>query len=200
MGVLIAWRGGAAASLAGYFFVVSCIARGMIGGLGWTPGALVQVLIGTALMVTFVVWLAPTIELPEVWYQHRTPAKRLARGLCPECGHAMPTLEPRPVRCTECGASQVLRPPWEFGARTIKRFAVLALAAYVVGCGIAMWWIASDESRFRREAALAAGASERSRVWPASFARLIADEDGTLRAPGVVTEGEIDPNWTPKSR
>ena len=201
-GVLVIWRVGILVTLAAYYFVVACIARGILGGFGWHFGNLIQVLLGAAVMTAFVIWLAPLVELPEIWYQHRAPAKRQLRGLCPQCGyergHTHPSDATASGRCPECGAPDALRPAWEFGSRTLRHFLFIALVAYAIGCLGAMWWVMQDEAAFQREATMSRGAFARSRAWPAQFAQLSIDVDGTLSAHGLATEGEIDPTWKKK--
>lgn len=200
MAMVFAIRVGVGAALTAYFFVVFCVVRGLIGGVGWGGSTVVQTLAATAVMTAFVVWLAPLVELPEVWFHHRTPARRRAQGLCGECGYALPKAVPESEmrRCPECGAIDAPRPAWQFSARTARIFVLIACIAYAIGSIGAAWWIASDERAFRREAARASGPYERRRAWPADFAVLTFDDRGVMRGRDVLEGDIVDPAWRSK--
>lgn len=183
------------AGLAFYFFVVFCIVRASLGGFGMTAFLAVKCLGASLVMGTFAVCLAPFLELPEIWYRHRLPSRRIARGECPECGY------PRVAgteRCAECGSERASPAAWQFGLGTIRLFAAVAALAFVAGCGVAMAWIAADERAFVAEASMARSAYSRGRAWPMQFAPLVVDDDGTPSAPMFAIEGERDPNWRPR--
>lgn len=194
--VLVLFRGAMTLVLGAYFFAVYCVVRAMLGGIGLDWGSVLRSLVATAVMSGFVVWLAPLLELPEIWFRHRVPQSRRARGLCPECGYAM---DRKASICPECGSDGTLRPAWQFGTHTLARFAIVAASAYVAGCAAAALWMAADERAFLRESAVAAGHYERSRSWPVQFARLVRRDDGTVHAPGIGTEGTVDPDWKPRA-
>ncbi|MBL9149408.1 MAG: hypothetical protein JNM94_12015 [Phycisphaerae bacterium] len=193
--VVVTFRILVGAGLGFYFFVVFCIARASLGGFGMSTFLFLKCAAVSLIMGAFMVWLAPFLELPEIWYRHRLPSKRLARGECPDCGYPR---APGTTRCAECGSERNSPPPWQFGARTIRLFAIVATVSFVAGCGVALAWIAADERAFVREASLARGAYSRERAWPMQFAPLAIDDAGTLSAPTIAIEGERDPNWRPR--
>lgn len=183
--------------LASYFFVVFCVARGLLRGVGFGISESVQCFGISLVMAGFIVWLAPLSQLMELWYQHRVPARRAQRGLCPGCGHGFAAdagnpSEPSVARCPECGSDRSLRSPLQFGWETLRRFGIVLGAAYLVGCGAAMAWLHLDERAFARECAVARILPHaRPRVWPASFATL--HFDGVAATSSSVTEPDVQP-------
>jgi hypothetical protein len=195
--LLLAYLAGFTLLLAVYFFAIFCLARGLVGGVGFSFPVLVQCIASVVVMAGFIIWLAPLGEALELWYLHRRPERRLAKGLCPTCGQTRDaTLDPT-ARCPECGADPELREPWQFGMSTLRRFAILCTISMVLGSAAGAWWIAADERLFRAECA-AGRPYERHRAWPADFATLRFD--GSTMWSTSVLESPHDPTWRPRPR
>ncbi|MDZ4753075.1 MAG: hypothetical protein SGJ11_01085 [Phycisphaerae bacterium] len=166
--------------LAFYFFIVFCSARGLVSGIGFSLSVAVRCLGATLVMAGFIVWLAPLTEALELWYLHRRPAWRYARGLCPMCGYKLSVDwtdgAAANKRCAECGADQRLPEPWQLGASALRRFALVGSAAFIVGCVAATWSISADEQRFLDACNQQNGrALSRPRAWPAQFSTMHFD-------------------------
>ncbi len=185
--------------LAIYFFVVFCVARGLLGGVGFTLSVMAQCIAASVVMAGFIVWLAPLADVLELWYLHRRPARRRLRGLCPSCGHAHADDPAANDRCPECGTDRALLPPWQFGLATLRRFGIVCGIAFVIGCGAGAAWTRFDERRFLRECAEQRGlAYERHRAWPAEFSTMHFDGENVSSV--SVIESPIDPTWKPARR
>jgi hypothetical protein len=183
--------------LAAYFFVIFCVTRGLLSGIGFSFATLFQCFVVTLVMAGFIVWLAPTAHILEVWYLHRLPAQRAKRGQCPGCGYAMRSEATDAARCPECGGDLSLPRPFEFGWQGIRRFLLLGSTAYVIGSAVAIVWISTDESAFMREAlANRTHHHERPRAWPTGFSTLIYD--GERATSSSIAEPEIEPRWRPR--
>ncbi len=180
------------AVLAAYFFVVFCVARGLLRGVGFGLSESVQCFCMTLMMAGFIVWLAPLSQLMELWYHHRVPARRARRGLCPNCGHSVAGSVAEGKRCPECGGDRTLRPPLQFGWETIRRFSLVCGLAYLVGCLAGLAWLGLDERAFEREyLARPTEPHSRPRAWPASFS--ILHYDGTAASSASVAEPDVQP-------
>jgi hypothetical protein len=184
-------------AIALYFFVSFVVARGLLGGWGLPLPVLVPALVATTLMSVFVVWLAPVLALPEIWYLHVRPQRRARRGLCPGCGHPRRDTAAS-ARCSECGGSSIVPAPWECTWPTVRAFIALLLAALLVGVGTGAVWCLADESRFEREASGRAQ-FERARAWPADFARLRYDAKEGFASSALLGSEPIE-GWRPRER
>ncbi len=176
--LLVLFLGSLGSILAAYFFVIFSVTRGLLRGIGFDVSNTLQCLLVTLVMGGFVVWLAPLCHLPEAILLHRRSQRRAERGLCPACGHPRREAAGTSERCPECGSDPVPPRPFEFGWPSIRRFALVGGAAYVVGSLLGFALIRADEARFAHECSLRPGAAfERPRAWPASFCRLSFDGD-----------------------
>jgi hypothetical protein len=184
-------------AIALYFFVSFVAARGLLGSWGLPARVLVPALVATALMSVFVVWLAPVLALPEIWYLHVRPERRARRGLCPGCGHPR-TAAASTDRCPECGGTPTVPEPWQCTWPTIRTFIAMLVAALVVGVGAGAAWCLADESRFEREAS-GRVQFERSRAWPADFARLRYEADEGFTSSAFLGSEPIE-GWRPRQR
>lgn len=174
--VLVLFLGALGSVLAAYFFVIFCVTRGLLRGIGFDVSTTIQCLLVTLVMAGFVVWLAPLCHLPEALLLHRRSQRRAARGLCPACGHPRQAAAEPTAPCPECGSDAIPPRPFEFGWPSIRRFALVGGAAYVVGSLLGFTLIRADEARFAHECSIRGGAAfERPRAWPASFCRLSFD-------------------------
>ncbi len=195
---LLAYLGLFFLGLAFYFFVVFCVARGLLRGVGFGPAILIQCFGMTLVMAGFIIWLAPLAQLMELWYHHWLPTLRAKRGACPGCGHRGAAEHASSTgRCPECGGG--LRPPlaMEFGWSTVRRFALVCGLAYLAGSGSGLLWLGLDERSFERECtARPAQPYERKRAWPASFATL--RYDGDEYSSFSIMESEIRPLPAPQ--
>ncbi len=174
--------------LASYFFIAFCASRAFLGGWGFPLRVLVPSLVATVVLGVFVFWLAPLADLPDMWYLHRRPAHRAARGLCPQCGHALPPGGCGSSRCPECGGTGETRPPWLLSWPTFRRFLLIEGIALLVGCAAGMVWLRLDEAAFVREQARFRGVYERPRAWPADFASLQFTEESGFGSTAILEE------------
>lgn len=184
-------------AIALYFFVSFVAARGLLGGWGLPARVLLPSLVATALMSVFVVWLAPVLALPEIWYLHVRPERRARRGLCPGCGHPRAAAT-APGRCPECGGTPTVPEPWQCTWPTIRTFIAMLVAALVVGVAAGAAWSVADESRFEREAS-GRVQFERARAWPADFARLRYEAEGGFTSSTFLGSEPIE-GWRPRQR
>ena len=119
-------------------------------------------------MLVPLTWAVAVPDLPQIIRAHRG-RRRWLRGYCPGCNYFL--LNAAGNRCPECGGDRAEPRPFEFGWPTIRRFAVFAAAAWVLGCVAAESWTVMDEASFAREASAHVGgvATERysrRRRWP----------------------------------
>ena len=184
--------------LAFYFFVVFCVARGLLRGVGFGPAILIQCFGMTLVMVGFIIWLAPLAQLMELWYHHWLPTLRARRGACPGCGHrGAAGFASSTGRCAECGGALRAPAAMEFGWSTVRRFALVCGLAYLAGSGAGLLWLGLDERSFARECAVRpATPMERQRAWPASFSTL--RYDGEEFTSFSISESEIRPLPAPR--
>jgi hypothetical protein len=201
--LLAVYLTGFALVLATYFFVIFSVTRGLLKGIGFDASTSFQCSAVTLLMAGFIIWLAPMGHFLEAWFLHRLPTLRARRGLCPSCGHAAPPIGDRApddsARCSECGGDYTMRPPLQLGWPSLRRFLIVAGAAYLLGSGAAAIAIRADEAAFLRE--VAAGQDRphaRPRAWPANFATL--SFDGESASSSSVVEPTLDPAWRARDR
>lgn len=183
-----------AASLAFYFFLVYACMRGVLAEFGSAPGTVARAAAATAAMAAFVVWLAPLADLPEIFFGHLLPRRRLDRSACPSCGH--PTAIGGGPPCPECGRRPFAPRPWQPGAATIRRFALILAGSITLGVAAGEWWTHSDEVRFRRESDARSEPFLRPRAWPAEFATLRYDPNAGVSAHRRQDSVRI-PGWKP---
>ncbi len=191
------------AVVATYFFMCYCILRALLAEYGVATSTIAKAAIATAAMATFIVWAVPLADLAEILHRHLLPQRRAARGRCAACGY---DLREGGTRCPECGFEGPTPVPWHLKWSSARRFSIMLLLGWILGCVAGEAWIASDERRFRQEAhvafeaetaraiargqASAADPYQRPRVWPAQFATLLAESDGSIVA--------IDPFHSPR--
>lgn len=177
-----------------YFFLVYACMRGVLAEFGSAPGTVARTAAATVAMAAFVVWLAPLADLPEILFGHLLPRRRLERSACPSCGH--PSAKGGGPPCPECGRMPFEPLPWQPGAATARRFAIILAGAITVGVAAGEWWTLADEARFRRESAMRSDSFLRPRAWPAEFATLRYDP-----AKGISAHRRPDavriPGWKP---
>ena len=191
------------AIVAAYFFMSYCILRALLAEYGVAIATIAKAAIATAAMATFIVWAVPLADLAEILHRHLLPQRRAARGRCAACGYY---LREGGARCPECGFDGPTPGPWHLKWSSARRFSIMLLFGWLLGCAAGEAWIAADERRFSQEAAalleaqaaraIARGQSQvvdpyqRPRIWPAQFAMLIAESDGSIVA--------IDPFHSPR--
>ncbi len=65
--------------------------------------------------------------------------RRSSSGVrCPECNYPVRVAEQ--VRCPECGGGLEVPADYRLGWAVVRRFAALALLAWVIGCAAAEAW------------------------------------------------------------
>lgn len=161
-----------------FLFTAYCMARALIGGFGAGPRELVLCLATAFLASIFLWWLAPLTEFAEIFWIHLPADRRSRRGQCPHCGYPHGGKE----RCTECGRSTEPLPAWTLSRRPARRLTWIMLPALVLGCVAGECWTRADEARFAAEYAAIRAPYSRPRAFPASFARIWADECGAFRS------------------
>lgn len=186
------FRGVLLVLMAGYVFVMFATVRLLAGTYGFQFGSfVVACLVSMALMVPLV-WIIGLPELPEIYVTHWRAQRRWKRGLCPGCAYVLRLHSPDGV-CPECGRQGIPPESYRFGRRTIMRFVVLFVLAWMVGCVASEVWMCADESAFEQEADAAMQASTeaqyvRPRRWPAGSVPLTF-----VRGQGVVSSEDDTP-------
>ena len=142
--VALGWIGSIA-----YFFFCYCILRALLATYGTTAGTVFVATAATAAMTTFIVWLVPLGDLPEIVHGHLLPQRRARLGRCCGCGYDQRDSR---ERCPECGRSGPPPGPWQLSWRAARRFGIAMLVGIVFGAGLGEWWTHLDEHRFRLEA------------------------------------------------
>lgn len=204
------WRLALFAVVAAYFFMSYCILRALLGEFGVAASTIAKAAIATAVMATFIVWAVPLADLAEILHRHLLPQRRAAKGRCPACGY---DLREGRVRCPECGFDGPTPGPWQLKWSSARRFSLMLLFGWMLGCAVGEIWIARDERRFLQEAAAmleaeAARAASRGlsitvdpyrrpRIWPAQFAMLLAEPDGSIVAIGPF-QSPRTAGWKPR--
>jgi hypothetical protein len=172
--------------LATHVFYMFCTARGMSGTFGFRPGTFVIACLFAMAMLIPLIWAVFVPDLPVYFSQHMIPRRRWERGRCPACGYDRHGLNDSPS-CPECGGAFEEPGRWEGGPETVRRFLMLNVLAWVIGCGVGEAWMQIDEHAFRSEVrARAAGGNtahwSRARRWPNANSSLIFRYPDTFRA------------------
>ncbi len=176
-----------------FLFTAYCGARAIVGGFGAGPRELVLAAVATVGASIFLWWLAPLADFAEIVWLHLPADRRSRRAQCPHCGYPHEGRE----TCTECGRSTKPLPAWTLSMRPARRLTWILLPALVLGCVAGEWWSRLDEQRFVREYESVRAPYSRPRAFPASFARLWADECGAFRGEAW-PEFARDRAWRPK--
>jgi hypothetical protein len=124
------------------------IARTIDASFGARSAIVVLGAIFALFMLVPMVWAITLPDWPEIWTQQVRGRRRWNRGQCPSCGY------PRaadPGVCSECGAPLVEPRGYRISGRTVRRYAVVNLVAWVLGCGLTEAWLSADEAAFRVE-------------------------------------------------
>ncbi len=114
-------------------------------------------------------------ELPEV-LAHRRRERRWARNRCPECAYDLEGNASRfAERCPECGGTPADPRGYQFSWRTLRRFAIMAVAGWLVGCVACESLLLLDEWHFEQEVRARPGELHwsRARAWPFGSASLM---------------------------
>jgi hypothetical protein len=146
-------------------------------------------------MLVPLAWAAALPDLPLI-IRTQVGRRRWQRGCCAWCGRFL--LAAAGTVCPECGEERRPPPAFELGWGTVRRFAILALAAWVIGCVAAESWASLDEMTFAREApqaSRAGGSYSRQRRWPMQDKRLYytAADGVTAYAPHLVLPEPVGP-------
>lgn len=138
------------AALSGHVFYMYCTARAMQGEFGFSVGTFILSALFAAAMLIPLLWAVWLADLPEAIALRRA-RKRFARHQCPSCGY--PTSGSDSQTCPECGAALVEPPGYQWSWRTVRRFVVLNILAWVIGISAGEAWMSYDEMEFRQFAA-----------------------------------------------
>lgn len=178
MNVANVFRAGVLAAMTLYVFCMYGMVRTMNATFGFDlRSALVAALGSLALMIPLV-WLVGVPELPEMYVQVIRAGRRWKSGQCPACGYPLPAS--RSGHCPECGDEIVEPRGYRFGAKAIRRFAIMLALAWAIGVVAGETWILADEAAFINEARAALAdplrdSYERPRRWPGTGERLKLD-------------------------
>ena len=96
-------------------------------------------LFALAMLVPLAVGMAGC-DLPEI-FRRSVGHRRWAAGRCSECGY--PVEASASDACPECGSAVREPAPYRFGWGTVRRFVILALVAWLVGCLAGETWLAA---------------------------------------------------------
>lgn len=176
-----------------FLFTAYCVARALVGGFGAGPREITLAAVATFAASIFLWWLAPLADFAEIFWVHLPADRRARRSQCPHCGYPH---EGR-ATCTECGRATAPLPAWVLSRRPARRLAVIMLPALFVGCMAGEWWSRLDEQRFAAEYRAIRAPYSRPRAFPATFARLWADDCGAFRSEAW-PEFARDRAWKPK--
>ncbi len=178
--------------MAAYVFYLYAFARALQEVVGTEFSTILASSSFGLVMLVPLAWAAVVPDVPQIMRIHRG-RRRWLRGYCSACNFFL--LKASGSRCPECGTDRGEPRPFEFGWSTVRRFAALAVAAWVLGCVVAESWIVLDETSFAREApALVDGTAtdrySRHRRWPMHAKRLYySSADGvTAFFPELVLE------------
>lgn len=113
-------------------------------------------------------WVVALPDLPRIILGHRA-RQRWQAGRCPACGYYL--IQARGSACPACGAERSEPVTLLPGPALARQLAVLALAAWLIGCVAAEGWASLDEAAFAREAEAHVSTSsatryDRPRRWP----------------------------------
>ena len=176
-----------------FLFTAYCMARALVGGFGAGLREITLAAVATVAASIFLWWFAPLADFAEIFWLHLPADRRARRGQCPHCGYPH---EGRDT-CSECGRSTAPLPAWVLTRRPARRLAWIMLPALAIGCIAGEWWSRLDEDRFVREYQAIRAPYARPRAFPATFARLWADECGAFRSEAW-PEFARDRAWKPK--
>ena len=120
-------------------------------------------------MLVPLVWAVALPDLPCIIRNH-LGRRRWLQGRCADCGYFLLQAKGGGT-CPECGADRGEPVAFVLGWPTARRFAVLAVGAWLMGCVAAEGWATLDEATFAREAEIhlssaAADQYTRPRRWP----------------------------------
>lgn len=140
-------------------------------GFDWRVTGL-SIVFAILMLIPFV-WAVGVPELP-VLLMHWRRRRRFARGHCPQCDYQITGV----AICPECGRPAEAPPSYRLTMGAAVRFAIMNLAALIVGITVAETSFRVDEIRFVREA-LASGRPNyaRPRLWPWDSHGLVYSED-----------------------
>jgi hypothetical protein len=138
-------------ALATHVFYMYGLARTMGDGFGLDAGRLVAAALFAGVMLLPLVWAVTLPDLPEIITNQVRGRMRWSQGRCPTCGYEI-SRRTGDV-CPECGAPAV-EPArgYRITGRTVRRYILLNLLAWIIGCAASETWISADESAFRVEA------------------------------------------------
>jgi hypothetical protein len=141
-----------------------CLARTIDDGVGPSAGRITVAALFSLVMLIPFAWAITIPDLPDIYARQFRGRRWWAAGRCASCGYRFDDRATRD-RCAECGEALVEPEPYAYSGRTVRRFAVMLLFAWIIGMGVGEAWVASDEAAFAREVLVTPG-MDRSRRWP----------------------------------
>ncbi len=153
--------------MAGHVFLMYVLARTWQETFGNSISVVMLSLLFAGVMLIPLLWAIAIPDLP-LTFMRSAARRRWIRGQCPECRY--PASESSARVCPECGAAITEPEPYQFRWSLVRRFVILAIAAWVLGAVAGEAWVVADEASFRREIAMIRNMpvdrNGRDRRWP----------------------------------
>jgi hypothetical protein len=162
--------------MATWVFGMYSTARTMSDVVGFEAGTVIGSAVFALVMLIPLTPAAGVPDLPELITRARG-IRRWRQKRCPDCGYELAGLGTAGT-CPEC-ASELIEPAsLEFGPRTLRRFAVISLMAWLCGTIVAETWIWNDERAFAAEVRQLVDNGRdahysRARRWPSGNSSLV---------------------------
>lgn len=165
------------ALMAGHVFYMYCLARTMAETFGFDAAVTAGSAVFAAVMMIPLLWAVTLPELPDVaqWFRAQ---RRWRTGRCTDCGYEVRGVPS--ASCPECATRIAAPAGYRLSVAAVRRFAVMVVAAWLLGTVTGEAWTRHDEQQFARDlrvrmAAGAAGSYSRPRSWPSGSASLNYD-------------------------
>lgn len=189
--------------MAAHVFFMYCLARSHSEHFGPAAATVAACAAFSLGMMLPLVWAVGVPELPEIYVRVVRARRWFRQKRCPECGYVRGDVDAGSA-CPECGAAFLAPKPYRLERRTVRRFLVMGLGAWLLGCASAELWITADEIIFRNEVRdlIVRSRSEptillswaRPRRWPANGTLVWDEAEGF----GVVRRG-LTTNTLPRN-
>ncbi len=136
--------------MAAHVFYMYAFARMLQEIVGLDPPGM---LASSSFALVLLVPLVPAVAIPDlpVIIRDYFGRRRWRQGLCAKCGYSL--MRGSSSDCPECGTDRRKEPStFQFGWPTARRFTMMAVSAWFIGCVAAEGWANLDEAQFAREA------------------------------------------------